>query len=166
MKELTPAEALRLISPAPFALLSSLRDDGRTNLMAVSWWCPLSSRPFTLGVCLSQRGLSGSLIEKRGEFALNIVGPALKESALKCGACSGRSVDKAAEFGIGLEDAAQIGAQVVSGSRAVFECRLENAVPAGDHTFFIASVVAAYGDESVGQLFAFDGYRRLDVLPD
>ena len=164
MTDLTPAEALRLISPAPFALLSSLRDDGKTNVMAVSWWCPLSSRPPMLGVCLSQKGLSGSLIEKQGEFALNLVGAELKDAALKCGGCSGRGTDKAEEFCIPLEDAAQIGAQIVSGSRAVFECRLEGTAPAGDHTFYLARVIAAHGDGGVDQLFAFDGYKRLDVL--
>ena len=165
MKELTPAEAQRLLSPAPFALLSSLRDDGLTNLMAVSWWCPMSNHPPMLGVCLSKKGLSGSLIEKRGEFALNIVGAELRDSALKCGACSGRDRDKAEEFGIVLEPASQIGAQIVSGSRAVFECRLESSADAGDHTFYTARIVCARGDSSVPQLFAFDGYRRLDTLP-
>ena len=164
MTDLTPAEAQRLVSPAPFALLTSLRDDGKTNVMAVSWWCPLSSRPPMLGVCLSQKGLSGSLIEKRGEFALNLVGAALKDSALRCGCCSGRSTDKAAAYGIPLEDGSQIGAQIVSGSRAVFECRLEGSAPAGDHTFYIARIVAAHGDAGVDQLFAFDGYKRLELL--
>ena len=164
MTDLTPAEALRLLSPAPFALLTSLREDGKTNVMAVSWWCPLSSRPPMLGVCLSQKGLSGSLIEKQGEFALNLVGAELKDGALQCGCCSGRDTDKAAAYGIPLEKASQIGAQIVSGSRAVFECRLEGTAPAGDHTFYLARIVAAHGDAAVDQLFAFDGYRRLDVL--
>lgn len=165
MKQLTPAEAQRLISPAPFALLTSLRDDGVTNLMAVSWWCPLSNHPPMLGVCLSQKGLSGTLIDKRGEFALNLVGEELKDAAFKCGTCSGRTTDKADEFGIPLEEAAQIGAKIVSGSRAVLECRLESSTPAGDHTFYIARIVAAHGDADTAQLFAFDGYGRLDVLP-
>ena len=164
MKDLTPAEAQRLISPAPFALLTCLRDDGKTNVMAVSWWCPLSNRPPMLGVCLSQKGLSGSLIEKRREFALNLVGAELKDGALKCGCVSGRSTDKAAACGIPLEDASEIGAQIVSGSRAAFECRLEGTAPAGDHVFYIARIVAAHGDAGVEQLFAFDGYKRLDVL--
>ena len=164
MNRLTVAEAQRLASPAPFALLSVRREDGQTNLMALSWWSFLSNHPPMLGVCLSKKGLSGSLIEKNGEFALSLVGPALKDSAFRCGCCSGRGVDKAAEFGVPLEDAQAIGAQVVSGSRAVFECRLLSTAAAGDHVFYIAEIVAAQGDGGVDQLFAFDGYKRLDTL--
>ena len=164
MDRLTAAEAQKLTSPSPFALLSVKREDGRTNLMAVSWWTYLSNHPPMLGVCLGRKGLSGSLIEKSGEFALNIVGPILKESALRCGTCSGRIVDKAEEFQIPLEEAESIGPMIVSGSRAVFECRLVSSSPAGDHVFYIAEIVAAKGDRSVEQLFAFDGYKRLDTL--
>ncbi len=163
MDKLTVGEAQKLASPAPFALLSAKREDGKTNLMAVSWWCFLSNHPPMLGVCLSKKGLSGSLIEKNGEFALSLVGPALKDSAFRCGCCSGRVTDKAEEFGIPLEDAQAIGAQIVSGSRAVFECRLLSTAAAGDHTFYLAEIVAAQGDGSVEQLFAFDGYKRLDT---
>ena len=105
MNRLTVAEAQKLASPAPFALLSVKREDGKTNLMALSWWSFLSNHPPLLGVCLSKKGLSGSLIEKNGEFALSLVGPALKDSAFRCGCCSGRVVDKAEDFGIPLEDA-------------------------------------------------------------
>ena len=164
MNRLTVAEAQKLASPAPFALLSVKREDGKTNLMALSWWSFLSNHPPMLGVCLSKKGLSGSLIEKTGEFALSLVGPALKDSAFRCGCCSGRIVDKAEDFGIPLEDAQAIGAQVVSGSRAVFECRLLSTAAAGDHVFYIAEIVAAQGDAGVEQLYAFDGYRRLDTL--
>ncbi len=164
MNRLTVAEAQKLASPAPFALLSVKREDGKTNLMALSWWSFLSNHPPLLGVCLSKKGLSGSLIEKNGEFALSLVGPALKDSAFRCGCCSGRVVDKAEDFGIPLEDAQAIGAQVVSGSRAVFECRLLSTAAAGDHVFYIAEIVAAQGDAGVEQLYAFDGYRRLDTL--
>lgn len=164
MNRLTVAEAQKLASPAPFALLSVKREDGKTNLMALSWWSFLSNHPPMLGVCLSKKGLSGSLIEKNGEFALSLVGPALKDSAFRCGCCSGRVVDKAEDFGVPLEDAQAIGAQVVSGSRAVFECRLLSAAAAGDHVFYIAEIVAAQGDAGVEQLYAFDGYRRLDTL--
>ena len=103
MQNITIGQAQRLTAPAPFGLLSVRKEDGSTNLMAVSWWTYLSNHPPSLGVCLSKKGLSGSLLEESGEFALSIVGESLREAALKCGGCSGRAHDKAAEFGIPLE---------------------------------------------------------------
>ena len=164
MDKLTPAQAQRLTAPSPFALLSSLNDDAETNLMAVSWWTFLSNRPPMLGVCLGKKGFSGKLIQSHGEFALNIVGAELKEAALRCGSCSGRDINKAEEFGIRLEAATAIAPQVVSGSRVVFECRLSDMKEVSDHVFYIAEIIACEGCPDVPQLFAWDGYARLDTI--
>lgn len=163
MTDISIAQAQRLTAPCPFALLSSKKEDGTTNLAAVSWFTYLSNHPPSLGVCLSKKGLSGALIAVSGEFGLSVVGEGLKDAALRCGQCSGRTVDKAAQFGIPLEDAKTIAPKLVSGSRVVFECRLVNTVEVGDHVLYIAEVAACRGDASAPQLFAFDGYARLDT---
>jgi len=163
VKDLTIGEAQKLTAPAPFGLLTALRPDGKTNVMAVSWWNYVTNHPPMLSVCLSQKGLSGTLIRESGEFGLSIVGESLRETALKCGQCSGRAQDKAAEYGIPLEKGQRIAAQVVSGSRAVFECVLADSVDAGDHTIYIGEIVTIRGDPAVPQIFAYDGYARLDT---
>ena len=162
MERITAAQAQRLTAPSPFGLLSSLKDDGSTNLMAISWWTFLSNHPPMLGVCLGKKGISGKLIEHEGEFALSIVSEELKEAAMGCGRCSGRDIDKAAAFGIELEPALVIRPKVVSESRAVFECRLTDIKELTDHIFYIGEIVSCSGDNNVKQLFAWDGYSRLD----
>ena len=104
------------------------------------------------------------MIEKNGAFALSIVGEELKEAALRCGGCSGRTRNKAAEFGIPLQAASTLPLSVVEGSRVVFECRLQDRIEAGDHVFYLAEIAAMQGDASVRQLFAWDGYARLDPV--
>ena len=164
MKEISFVQAQKLTAPAPFALLSAVRDDGSTNLMAISWWNYVSNRPPMLSVCLSKKGLSGSLIEKNGEFGLCVVGDVLKEAALKCGHCSGRDHDKAEEFSVPLFPAARIAPQLVDCSRVAYECHLAGMIDAGDHILYTAEIIAAYGNPDLPQLFAFDGYSRLDTF--
>ena len=164
LNEIPIGKAQRLTAPAPFALLSTRKPDGSTNLMAISWWTYLSNHPPMLGVCLSKKGLSGSLIHDNGEFGLSIVGQELRESALRCGTCSGRTIDKAAEFSIPLTDPVSISTPLVEGSRVLFECRLKDELEAGDHMIYTAEIVAVRGDEDVRQLFAWDGYGRLDPV--
>ena len=164
MDKLTIGQAERLTSPAPFGLLCTKKEDGSANLMAISWWTYLSNHPATIGVCLSGKGLSHELIEKNGEFTLSIVGESLKQSALKCGCCSGRTVNKPEEFGIELVSSETVSAPAVKDSKVIFECRLSGTAPAGDHFFYIAEVTNILGDASVSQLYAFDGYGRLDTL--
>ncbi|MBR4548310.1 MAG: flavin reductase family protein [Oscillospiraceae bacterium] len=164
MNSIPIGQAQRLTAPAPFALLSVRKEDGSDNLMAVSWWTYLSNHPPMLGVCLSKKGLSGSLIERSGFFTLSVVGEALADAALACGRCSGREHDKAAEFGVPLESASAVPASLVSGSRAAFECRLVGQTEAGDHVFYLAEILACRGDAAVKQLFAWDGYSRLGTV--
>ena len=164
MQDLSIGQAQKLTAPSPFALLSTRKEDGSTNLMAVSWWTYLSNHPPMLGVCLSKKGLSGFLIQKTGEFALSVVGEELKEAALRCGTCSGRDHDKAAEFGIPLREASVLPLSVVENSRVVFECRLKDQIEAGDHIFYLAELAAVQGDDAVRQLFAWNGYARLDPV--
>ena len=164
MNTITIAQAQRLTAPAPFALLSARKADGSDNLMAVSWWTYLSNHPPMLGVCLSKKGLSGSLIEQTGFFTLSVVGEALRDAALACGRCSGRERDKAAEFGIPLEPAASIPGSLVSGSRAAFECSLVSRTEAGDHIFYLAEILSCHGSADIKQLFAWDGYARLGTV--
>lgn len=165
MQNITISQAQKLSAPTPFGLLSVRREDSGTNLMAVSWWTFLSNHPPMLGVCLSKKGFSHSRIEAESEFALNLVGKDLKAAALSCGTCSGRTHDKAAEFNIPLSEASVIRAGIVSDSRVVFECRLVSQTEAGDHIFYIGEILTIQANNSVPQLFAWDGYSRLDTLP-
>ncbi len=164
LEELPIAKAQRLTAPAPFALLSTKKEDGSVNLMAISWWTYLSNHPPMLGVCLSKKGLSGSRIHENGEFGLSIVSEDLKEAAFRCGICSGRAVDKVNDFSIPLTDPVNISVPLVAGSRVMFECRLVDEAEAGDHIIYIAEIVGIRGDESVRQLFAWDGYARVDPV--
>ena len=164
MQNITISQAQKLSAPTPFGLLSVRREDGSTNLMAISWWTYLSNHPPMLGVCLSKKGLSHARIEAEGEFALSLVGEDLKTAALSCGTCSGKTRDKALEFGIELESAETVHCQKVRNSRVVFECRLKDSIDAGDHRFYLAEILCVYGDESVRHLYAYDGYARLDTV--
>ena len=161
MNSITVSQAQKLTAPAPFALLSTMTPEGQANFMAISWWTYLSNHPPMLGVCLSKKGLSGSLIASNGEFALSIVSEELKDAAFRCGTCSGRSVNKAVQFGIPTVPLTQVAVPGVAGSRVIFECRLQNQLEAGDHIFYTAEIVAVQGDPDVRQLFAWDGYARL-----
>ena len=102
MDLMTIGQAQKLTSPNPFALLSVRKNEGTTNVMAVSWWNYASNHPATVTVCLSSKGYSGQCIRESGAFGLNIVGEPLKEAAIKAGCCSGRDMDKAAAIGIPL----------------------------------------------------------------
>jgi len=151
----------KLTSPNPFALVSTMRPDGGANLMALSWWTFVSNHPPMVAVALSKKGWSGELITANGEFGLNIVDESLAKAAFSCGTCSGRKVDKPAEFGIELCQGELIKTPLVLKSRISMECRLVSTADASDHNLFLAEVVAVRCSEEGKQLYAWEGYKEL-----
>ena len=164
MQPIALRDAQKLSAPNPFALVVTADQEGKPNLMALSWWTYVANNPPIIAACLSNRGYSGELIAQSGEFSLCLPDETLKEAAFLCGTCSGREVDKAGKFGIELTPSAVIRPMLVKRSCAAMECRLESAVPAGDHTIYIARVEAAYAGESKKHLMAVDGYARLEAF--
>lgn len=166
MEQLSFGQAQKYTSPNPFALISTCTADGKNNLMALSWWSYLSNHPATIGVCLSKRGYSGGLITAQGEFCLCVPDTTLREAALRCGTCSGRDHEKAAEFGIALEPAELVKPMRVRASRLVLECRLTQQVEVADHILYIAEVLGCYGNGDSQGLYAMDGYKRLNAVTE
>lgn len=158
------AEIQKMVSPNPFGLLTALKPDGTTNIMAVSWWSFVSNHPAMVAVCLSNKGYSGTLIRETSEFVLNIVGENLKESAFRCGTCSGRDRDKASEFGIELAEAGMVRPQLIKEHKVAMECRLVSTHVVSDHTIYVGEIVESHCDKSKKQLYAFEGYGRLDTV--
>lgn len=153
----------KLTSPNPFALITTLKPDGTTNLMAVSWWTYVSNHPEAVAVCLSKKGYSGELIRENGEFGLCVVDESLKESAFLCGTCSGRNENKPERFHIELVEPVVISTKLVKAHKVALECRLTDIVDISDHCLYIAQLMEAHCNSEKKQLYAVNGYSALDT---
>lgn len=165
MEPITIGQAQKLTSPNPFALLTVRKPDGKTNVMAVSWWNYASNHPATVTACLSSKGYSGECIRESGSFGISVVGEQLKEAAIRAGTCSGRDMDKAAALGIPLTDEGGFPQEMVAGSRLWLSCRLKDTLTVGDHVLYVGEVEAIQGDAAVKGLYAWNGYGLLDTVP-
>ncbi|MBR3422936.1 MAG: flavin reductase family protein [Clostridia bacterium] len=161
MEKVTINDAQKITSPNPFTLVATRGNDGKVNVMALSWWTYVSNHPATVVICTSDRGYTGGVIKETGEFTLSMPDESLREQAFLCGTCSGRDRDKAAEFGIEFEDSETVSVPRVKGSALALECRLKDSVTLGDHTMYIAEVTAVFADRERNPVFAAEGYRKL-----
>ena len=163
MKEISIKEAQQYTSPNPFALVAARKEDGTTNLMALSWWCYAANNPAMLVVCIGKKAYTGELIQKQKAFCLCLPDESLKEAAFLCGTCSGRTVDKAEKFGIILKEAKTLPISIPKSSAVVFECVLKEMTEAGDHIIYLAEVAKCYANPGQKPLFAMEGYKYLDI---
>jgi flavin reductase (DIM6/NTAB) family NADH-FMN oxidoreductase RutF len=154
----------KLTSPNPFGLITCRKDNGETNLMAISWWTYVSNKPATIAVSISKKSLSNELVRKNKEFALNIVDESIREAAFLCGTRSGRVENKAEKYNIELLDAKVISTQLVKAHKVAMECRVITIIEVADHDIFVAEVVETHLNPEKEHLYAVDGYKSLDTI--
>ncbi|MCI5902852.1 MAG: flavin reductase family protein [Blautia sp.] len=154
----------KISSPNPFALITSKKEDGTTNIMALSWWTYCANKPVpTIAICLSSRGFSGQLIQKTGEFGLSLPDESIAQAAMMCGRCSGRDVNKPEEFGIELMDSVTMETKLIAKSQAAMECKVVQVLPVQDHLMFIAQVQETHFRDAYRHVSSVDGYAKLEV---
>jgi len=151
----------RLLHPKVATLIVSIDRDGKANIMAAAWTTPLSIKPALVGVAISPKRYTHSLIQESKEFTVNIPSKNLVEKVHLCGTRSGRDADKIAIAKLNLKPAKHIKTPIVDECIGNIECKLWGIMPTGDHTLFIGEVLAAYVDE---KLFTDSWSENAEVL--
>ncbi len=147
------SRATRLLQPGCVAIVTA-KYKGKANGMTAAWVMPVSNDPPMVALAVFPARYTHDLIQKSGEFALNIPARPLAEKVKKLGELSGEDVDKFVQTKLTLYEGKQIGALLIAECIGHLECAVVNAVRAGNHTLFIAEIVAAAAEDT-----AFDGER-------
>lgn len=161
MKSRALLDVAKLTSPNPVTLICSRTPSGGTNLATVSWWTYLSLEPETIGFAMMKTSYTGEMVRAHKQLVLTIPGEALAKQVMQCGSSTGRSTNKAQDFGVELKAIPDCDIQVPVESVAAIHCSLREYVDVGDHYFYICDVRHAYGDEDKRALFAWKGYARI-----
>ncbi len=116
-----------------------------------------------LAISVGKGTTSHELIEKTGEFVLNVASVGQVGLARMLGSTHGRDVDKFKRFEINVEKASKIGSPLIAGSFANLECKVITSVPASNYTVYIGEVVAYKVDDTrVPIAWHRDRYFSLD----
>ena len=133
-----PFVALR---PVPVVLVSCGHGD-QANIVTIAWTGILCSQPPHIGIGIRPERHSHGLIQKTGEFVVNIPGEELLDEVEYCGFISGREVDKFAVRGLTPIPGSAIQTPIIAECPINIECRLSHHLPLGSHDLFIGEVVA------------------------
>jgi len=154
--EVEPERSYRLLYPRQIVLVGCCSPDGKPNALTIAWSMPLSMSPPLVGISVSPKRYSHSLIERTGDFTVNIPTMDILEKVHVFGTVSGRDVDRFASLGLTAEKARAVKSPIVRECVAHLECRLTESLTTGDHTLFIGEVVAAYADDRFFRNGKFD----------
>ena len=102
----------------------------------------VSENPLLLTVSVAKHIVSHDLIEKTGEFALNVATAAQVKLARQLGFTHGSQVDKFKRFAIRTTRASKIRSPLIKDSYANLECKVITSLSAANYVIYVAEVVA------------------------
>ena len=150
MKIEVPLErANRIINSGQVILVTS-GDDKAKNIITLAWSMPLSHKPPLMAICITKKRFSYELIQKTGEFAVNIPTIDLLEQVVYCGTHSGRDVDKFKEAKLTAEKSDKLKyAPLIKECIGHLECRIYFEKEAGDHMLIAADILHASAEKEL-----------------
>ncbi len=148
-KEIPLSSAHRIINHGPVVLVTSQSKDYAPNVLAVAWVTPLSQNPPFAGISIAKSHHSHGLIEESSEFVINVPSVDLIRHVYTVGRISGKEADKFARTGLTPIPGQKVLPPIIEECIGHLECRVDQAVDAGDHTFFIGRVVRACIEEEL-----------------
>ena len=140
-----PFVALR---PVPVVLVSSGHGE-QANIITIAWTGILCSTPPHIGIGVRPERHSHDLIQKTGEFVVNIPGEELIDEVEYCGFVSGREVDKFTTRGLTPIPGSEVQAPIIAECPINIECRVSQVLPLGSHDLFIGRIVAVQFSQDV-----------------
>jgi len=161
MNKINLPQAAKLTSPNPVSLVCTQRPDGGTNLATVSWWTYLSYNPNMIAYAMAKTSYSGERVRESKKVILTIPSEEIAEEVMKCGMSTGRTTDKAKEYGIELQDVPNSDIKIPVHSTVAIKCSLKEFIETGDHYLYICSVEDVYANEDKKSVFAWNGYSEI-----
>jgi len=145
MKALPLSKVYQLLEPGPVVLLTTAQR-GRTNVMTMSWHMMVEFEPPQVACVVSNANFSFGALRRTGECVIAIPARKLAEKVVAVGNCSGRDVDKFAEFGLTTAPAARVKPPLLPACFANLECKVIDRRCVNTYNLFILEVLKAWID--------------------
>jgi flavin reductase (DIM6/NTAB) family NADH-FMN oxidoreductase RutF len=163
LKELALANAYR-VTPTGLYLISTAYQ-GKRNVQFAFRALGISDDPPLLVIGIQDKNFSREVIQKSGEFVVNVCSPNQLHAVDKSRDLSGRNVDdKFIALGLEILPAKHVQAPLVAGCHANVECKLVNTMEIEGLYLFVGQAVGAHVDDQVapvarlaGKTFRLDG---------
>jgi flavin reductase (DIM6/NTAB) family NADH-FMN oxidoreductase RutF len=140
---------LPLVYPNPVVLVTTLDANKRTNIITLTLVGAVCWEPPIIGIGVGKNQHSRILIEKCGEFVVNIPKAEMLRDVEYCGLVSGRNADKCAKTSFTLVPSTKVKPSMIEECPANLECKVKRKIPLGSNTLFLAEVVCLHVDKTI-----------------
>ena len=136
-----------MLYPLPVVMVSCKEEGNKPNIITVAWAGTICSDPVMVSISVRKERYSHDIIERTGEFVINLVTEDLTFATDYCGVRSGRDVDKFAEMNLTPVDIDGVSVPAIKESPLSLACKVTEIKELGSHDMFIAEVVGVMADD-------------------
>jgi len=159
-KTLLNRSVMGLISPKPVVLVTCIDEKGKPNIITIAAVAGAGHNPPMFSIAVRDDRYSYNLIERAGEFVINVPTARMAKEAALCGRLSGKNADKFKEAELTPVPAEVVRTPLIKECPINIECKVVGSVKPGTHRIYVGQVVATHVEEGV-----FDGRLNLQKLP-
>ncbi len=135
------AAKARLLKAIPYGLFAvGVRSGEEANAFTANWLTQCSFEPPMLALAVENAGRSVALMRAAGAFSVNFWRAEQRREAARLARPAARAPQKLAEL---ATRPGETGAPLLTDTLGYLECRVVEARATGDHTLFLAEIVAA-----------------------
>lgn len=143
---LAPTTALY---PLPVVLVTCGDFMGDRNAITLAWVGTVASEPPAVAIGVRPTRYSYGLIQRYGDFVINLPRAEHVDILEYCGTVSGRNEDKFEKAGLTPERPENVRAPLVAEFPVNIECKVKNRISLASHHVFIGEVVAVHVDPEI-----------------
>ena len=156
----------RPVHPTPAALITSIAEDGRPNVLTLGEVFNISIRqPVIVGIAIRPATYSHALIQKTREFVINLTTASIADKVDLCGSVTGRGgFDKFRAFGLTALPATYVKPPLIKECPVNIECKVVGIQRIGDHDLILGEVLGVHADEEMLDAAGRLQLAQLDLL--
>lgn len=136
-----------MVYPLPVVMVSCAEEGKNPNIITVAWTGTVCTNPPMVYISVRKERHSYEMIERSGEFVINLTTKDLAYATDFCGVRSGRQFNKFEEMQLTPMKGQVVSAPLIKESPVNIECVVEQILELGSHDMFLAKVVAVNVDE-------------------
>lgn len=139
-----------MLYPVPAVMVSckGKEQGARPNIITLAWAGTVCSDPVMLSISVRPERYSHDIIEKSGEFVVNLVTEELTRACDWCGVKSGKDFDKFKEMKLSCFASDFMSTPAINESPVNIYCKVKDVYRLGSHDMFLAEVVGVTVDEA------------------
>ncbi len=137
-----------MLSPVP-AVMVSVGDKSLHNVFTVAWTGIMCTNPPVTYISVRPSRFSYDIIEKTGEFVINLVPSNLVKECDFAGVKSGRDINKFNELNLTPAKANKVNAPIIEECPVNIECKVREKIKLGTHDCFIADILCVNVDDKL-----------------